>query len=409
MNSAMHRLGNGLTVAVAPVSGAASVALGLYAMVGSRSEPEQLCGLAHLVEHMAFKGAGKRNTRELAEAIEDVGGFMNAWTSRDQTTFHGRVLARDTALLAELIADLVREPHLDEAHLEREKEVILSEIGETVDSPDDIVHDHLFEAAFVDQPLGRSVLGREEGLRRITRDDCAQWMTGELVPSRLILSASGRVDERDVLKLAERLFGDMEDRPGTPIGGAEFTGGVRNDRRDFEQAHWALGLPGLAASDPRAPALSIFVQALGGGTSSRLFQELREERGMAYSVGAWSQAFADTGIVAIGCAADRTRAGESMNLARSVLAETLDTLSEVEVDRARAQMEAGLVMALESPQGRADQMARSIEVFGRILTIDELLEQLRAVDADAAKAAGAGMLDGRIAIASVGARLAAAA
>jgi predicted Zn-dependent peptidase len=405
----MHRLGNGVTVAVDPIAGAQSVALGLYAMIGSRSEPEHLCGLAHLVEHMVFKGAGKRNTRELAEAIEDVGGFMNAWTSRDQTTFHGRALARDTALLAELIADLVREPHLDEAHLEREKEVILSEIGETVDSPDDIVHDHLFEAAFVDQPLGRSVLGQEEGLRRITRNDCVQWMTGELVPSRLILSASGKVDADEVLGLAERLFGDMEDRPGTPIGSAEFTGGVRNDRRDFEQAHWALGLPGLAASDPRMPALSTFVQALGGGTSSRLFQELREERGMAYSVGAWQQAYADTGIVAIGCAADRTRAAESMNLARSVLAEMIETLSEVEVDRARAQMEAGLVMALETPQGRADQMARSIEVFGRVLTIDELLEQLRAVDANAAKVAGTGLLDGRIAIASVGARLAAAA
>lgn len=409
MNAAMHRLGNGLTVAVDAIPGTESVALGLYAMVGSRSEPEHLCGLAHLVEHMVFKGAGKRNTRELAEAIEDVGGFMNAWTSRDQTTFHGRVLARDAGLLAELIADLVREPHLDEAHLDREKDVILSEIGETVDSPDDLVHDHLFEAAFADQPLGRSVLGRETGLRGISRDDCVQWMTGELVPSRLILSASGKIDADEVMQLAERLFGDMEDKAGTPIGSAHFTGGVRNDRREFEQEHWALGLPGLAASDARMPALSIFVQALGGGTSSRLFQELREEQGMAYSVGAWQQAYADTGIVAIGCAADRTRATESMNLARHVLAETIENLTETEVRRARAQIEAGLLMALETPQGRADQMARSIEVFGRILTLDELLEQLREVDSETAKAAGASLLDGRIAIASVGARLAAAA
>ena len=409
MNAVMHRLGNGLTVAVDPIPGAESVALGLYAMVGSRSEPEHLSGLAHLVEHMVFKGAGKRNTRELAEAIEDVGGFMNAWTSRDQTTFHGRVLARDTALLAELIADLVREPHLDETHLEREKEVILSEIGESVDSPDDLVHDHLFEAAFADQPLGRSVLGSEAGLQRIGRSDCIQWMSGELVPSRLILAASGKVDADHVLQIAERLFGDMEDRPGTPIGSAHFTGGVRNDPRTFEQAHWSLGLSGLAASDPRMPALSTFVQALGGGTSSRLFQELREERGMAYSVGAWQQAYADTGIVAIGCAADRARAAESMSLARSVLTETIENLTDVEVRRARAQMEAGLLMALETPQGRADQMARSIEVFGRILTLDELLDQLRAVDTEAARSAGASLLDGRIAIASVGARLAAVA
>jgi predicted Zn-dependent peptidase len=405
----MHRLANGLTVAVDPLPGAESVAMGLYAMVGSRSEPESCSGLAHLVEHMVFKGAGKRGTRELAEAIEDVGGYMNAWTSRDQTTFHGRVLARDTALLAELIADLVRAPHMDDAHLDREKTVILSEIGETVDSPDDLVNDHLFEAAFMSQPLGRSILGREESLRNITREDCLGWMSGELVPSRLILSASGKIDPGEVLKIAESLFGDMEDAPGTPIGSAEFTGGLRNDRREFEQAHWCLGLPGLAASDPRMPSLAVFVQALGGGTSSRLFQELREERGLAYSIGSWNQAFADTGLVAIGCAADRNRAVDSMNLAREVLADTIESLTDAEVRRAKAQMEAGVLMSLETAQGRADQMARSIEVFGRILSLDEMLGDLRAVDPASAKAAGAALLDGRTAIASVGARLAAVA
>jgi predicted Zn-dependent peptidase len=405
----MHRLGNGLTVAVDPLPGAESVALGLYAMVGSRSEPENCSGLAHLVEHMVFKGAGPRGTRELAEAIEDVGGYMNAWTSRDQTTFHGRALARDTALLAELIADLVRAPHMSQEHLEREKEVILSEIGESVDSPDDLVNDHLFEAAFMNQPLGRSILGREESLRRISREECMAWMSGELVPSRLIFAASGKVDPDAVLKLAEKLFGDMDDVAGTPIGGAEFTGGVRNDRREFEQAHWCLGLPGLPASDPGMPALAVFVQALGGGTSSRLFQELREERGLAYSIGAWQQAFADTGVVAIGCAADKSRAVESMNLAREVLADTIETLTDVEVRRAQAQMEAGVLMALETAQGRADQMARSIEVHGRLRPLPDLLAELRAVDPASAKAAGAALLDGRTAISSVGARLAAVA
>jgi predicted Zn-dependent peptidase len=234
-------------------------------------------------------------------------------------------------------------------------------------------------------------------------------MSGELVPTRLILSASGKVDPGAVLKIAETLFGDMEDLPGTPIGSAEFTGGVRNDRREFEQAHWCLGLPGLPASDPRTPALAVFVQALGGGTSSRLFQELREERGLAYSIGAWQQAFADTGLVAIGCAADKARAVESMNLTREVLADTIETLSDVEVRRAQAQMEAGLLMALETAQGRADQMARSIEVHGRLRPLPDLLAELRAVDPTSAKAAGAALLDGRTAISSVGARLAAVA
>jgi predicted Zn-dependent peptidase len=405
----MHVLPNGLTVAVDPLPGAESVALGVYAMVGSRSEPDHLNGLAHVVEHMVFKGAGSRDTRQIAEAIEDVGGLINAWTARDQTVFYGRTLAKDAPLLAELIADFLRSPHLNEDHLEREKAVILSELGEVVDSPDDLVHDHLFEAAFDDQPLGRSVLGREETLRSITAEDCRNWLRDELVPSRLILAASGRVDPAEVVKLAERLFGDMEKWPGVPIGRAEFRGGVRNDRREFEQAHWCLGLPGFAASDPRLPALGIFVQALGGGMSSRLFQQLREDRGLAYSVSAWQQAYSDTGIVTMSCAADRNRAVESMHLARAVLADAVETLSEAEVQRARAQLEAGLLMSMESAQGRSDQMARSIEVFGRILSVDELLEHIRQVDAAAARDAGAALLDGRAAVASVGAQLALAA
>jgi predicted Zn-dependent peptidase len=405
----MHVLANGLRVAVDPLPGAESVALGLYAMVGSRSEPEHCSGLAHVVEHMVFKGAGSRDAREIAEAIEDVGGIINAWTARDQTVFYGRTLAKDAPLLAELIADFLRAPHLDDEHLEREKAVILSELGEVVDAPDDLVHDHLFEAAFEGQPLGRSVLGRAETLSGITADDCRAWIRDELVPARLILSAGGKVQPDEILKLAERLFGDMENWPGVPIGRAEFTGGVRNDRREFEQAHWCLGLPGLPASDPRLPALSVFVQALGGGMSSRLFQELREERGLAYSVSAWQQAYADTGIVTMSCAADRNRAVESMHLARSVLAEAVESLTDVEVQRARAQMEAGLLMGLETAQGRADHMARSIEVFGRIVSLDELLAQIRSIDVAAARAAGAALLDGRAAIASVGAQLALAA
>ena len=409
MSAGLHRLSNGVAVAVDPLAGAESVAIGLYAMVGSRSEPEHLSGLAHLVEHMVFKGAGDRDTRAIAEAIEDVGGMINAWTARDQTVFYGRTLAKDAELLCGLICDFIRAPHMADEHLDREKDVILSELGEAVDAPDDLVHDHLFEAAFAEQPLGRSILGSAETLRAITRDDCLNWMRDELIPSRLILSASGKVDADQMLNCAERLLGDMESWPGVPIVKAEFTGGVRNDRREFEQAHWCLGLPGMQANDPRLPALSIFVQALGGGMSSRLFQELREERGLAYSVSAWSQSYADTGIVALSCAADRNRAVESMHMAREVLANAVDSLSETEVQRAKAQFEAGLLMSLETPQGRADQIARSIEVFGRVLSLDELLGHVRAVDAAAARAAGAALLDGRAAIASVGAQLALAA
>ena len=216
MSGELHRLGNGIAVAVDPLPDAESAAIGLYAMVGSRSEPEHLSGLAHLVEHMVFKGAGSRDTRAFAEAIENVGGSINAWTARDQTVFYGRTLAKDAALLTELIADLVRAPHISEEHLEREKDVILSELGEVVDSPDDLVHDHLFEAAFEGQPLGRSVLGREETLRTATRDDCLNWIRDELIPTRLILAASGKVDADQILRLGERCSATLIRGPACP-------------------------------------------------------------------------------------------------------------------------------------------------------------------------------------------------
>ncbi|HEV2594954.1 MAG TPA: pitrilysin family protein [Sphingomicrobium sp.] len=409
MSGERHVLTNGLTVAVDPLPGAQSFALGLYASVGSRSEPERLSGLAHLVEHMVFKGAGGRDTRALAEVIEDVGGSLNAWTARDQTVFHGRALARDISLVTELIADLVRAPHLEEEHLEREKQVILSELGESVDSPDDLVHDHLFEGAFGGQAIGRPVLGREETVCSATAKDCSDWITQQFVPCRLVLSASGKVEPEVILALAERLFGDMESREAPVIEPAEFTGGARNDARRFEQAHWCLGFRGLPADHPASPALALFVQALGGGTSSRLFQELREERGLAYSIYAWSQAFSDTGLVGIGCAAERREAVRSVELARQMLIETAGGLRKDELSRARAQMEAGLLMGLETPQGRADQMARSIEVFGRILSLDELLDQIRSVNVEDCQAAGQMLLEGPVAVGSVGVKLAIAA
>ena len=405
----LTRLNNGLTVAIDPMPGAQSAAIGLHAFVGSRSEADGKGGLAHLVEHMVFKGARGRDARAIAEAIEDVGGSINAWTSRDQTLFHARTLAADVGLALELIADLVRAPKVDEAELEREKLVILSELGECLDAPDDLIHDHLFEAAFGEQSLARPVLGNETSILGLARADCVQWLEQQYRPERLVISAAGKVDPGHVLLLAEALFGDLETQPGPAIPPARFLGGHRSDLRPAEQTHLALAYQGVAASDPTAPALSLFAQAVGGGMSSRLFQELREERGLAYSVYAWTQGFADVGLFAVNLSADKVRAAEAMTLARETVDRAAEELTEAELNRARAQLEAAILMALETPQGRADAMARSIEIFGRIMTHDEMLAELRAVDVDAARAAGQAMLGGPRALASIGGKLALAA
>ena len=405
----LTRLANGLTVAIDPMPGAQSAAIGLHAFVGSRSEADGKGGLAHLVEHMVFKGTQKRDSRAIAEAIEDVGGSLNAWTSRDQTVFHARTLAPDVGLALELIADLVRAPKLDEAELDREKLVILSELGECLDAPDDLIHDHLFEAAFGRQPLARPVLGNEATISGLNRSDCLQWLEQQYRPERLVVSAAGHVDPGHILLLAEALFGDLKSEPPPAIEPASFAGGIRSDKRKAEQTHLALAWQGVAASGPTAPALSLFAQAVGGGMSSRLFQELREERGLAYSVYAWTQGFAETGLFAVNLSADKARATEALNLALDTVRRSAEGLSEAELNRARAQIEASILMAMETPQGRADAMARSIEIFGRIMSLEEMLAELRAVDVDAARAAGRDMLDGPRAIASIGGKLALAA
>ena len=405
----LTRLANGVTLAIDPMDGAQSASIGLYAAVGSRSEPDGKGGLAHLVEHMVFKGARGRDARAIAEAIEDVGGSLNAWTARDQTVFHARTLAPDVGLGLELIADLVRAPRLDEEELEREKLVILSELGECLDAPDDLIHDHLFEAAYGDQPLARPVLGREPSINAITRSDCTGWLANQYSPDRLVISAAGKVDPGHILNLAESLFGDLAPAAPPSIAPASFTGGVRQDRRAAEQTHLAFAYAGLASSDPAAPALALFAQAVGGGMSSRLFQQLREDRGLAYSIYAWTQGFAETGLFGVNLSTDKARAAEALALARACLTQAADDLSETELKRARAQVEAGLLMSLETPQGRADSMARSIEIFGRILSLDEMLAELRAVDAAAARAAGQAMLSGPSASAAIGGKIALAA
>ncbi|MEO5971870.1 MAG: pitrilysin family protein [Sphingomicrobium sp.] len=398
----LTRLANGVTVAIDPMDGAQSASIGLYAAVGSRSEADGKGGLAHLVEHMVFKGARGRDARAIAEAIEDVGGSLNAWTARDQTVFHARTLGPDVGLALELIADLVRAPRLDADELEREKLVILSELGECLDAPDDLIHDHLFEAAFGSQPLARPILGREASIRGLTRADCLGWLADQYRPGRLVISAAGKVDPGHVLNLAEALFGDLIPVPPPPIVTARFEGGARSDHRRAEQAHLAFARPGLAATDPAAPALSLFAQAVGGGISSRMFQQLREERGLAYSIYAWTQGFAETGLFAVNMSTDRARAAEAMALATDVVERAAEELTEAELARARAQVEAGLLMSLETPQGRADSIARSIELFGRIMPLDEMLAEIRAVDATAARAAGQAMLSGPRATASIG-------
>jgi len=406
MTAKLHRLANGLRVAVEPMAGVETIAVGLYADAGARSEPKGLSGLAHMVEHMVFKGAGGRSARQIAEAIEDKGGSLNAWTARDHTVFQARALAGDLALGSELIADLVRNADLDAEELERERHVVLAELGEARDTPDDIIFDHLQGAAFPGQQLGEAVLGDEASIGAIDVPALRRWIEGQYRPYGLVFAAAGKVDEDELLKLAERLFGDMAaGAPPVPVSGS-FGGGTHHDRRRFDQLHVALAFEGVGHTHPDMHALSLFTNAVGGGMSSRLFQQVREERGLAYSIYSWAHSYADTGLFGIYCAAARADAHQALALAREVLAETAEGLTDAELERARAQAKAGLLMGLESVATRADHLARSIQVHGRIISPSETVALIDAVSLDQARRAGTAALDGGEALATVGGRLA---
>ncbi len=409
MSARLHRLANGLMVAVDAMPGVETLAVGLYADVGSRSEPEALTGLAHMVEHMVFKGAGSRDARRIAEDIEDVGGSLNAWTSRDHTVFHARSLAADLALGVEMIADLVRAPHFDADELAREKNVVLAELGEARDTPDDIVFDHLQAAAFPDQPLGRPVLGSEESIAAIDVAAMRGWIADQYRAPGLVLAAAGKVDEDALLRLAEARFGDLPNAAAVAPVSADFAAGVHHDTRRFDQLHLALGYRGLAHDHADHHALSLFASAAGGGMSSRLFQEVREVRGLAYSVYAWNQAYAETGLFGVYLAATRRDGPAALELVRAVLAQTAALLTEPELARAKVQARAGLLMGLESVQARCDHLARGIQVHGRIVPVAESVARIDAVDLAQTRRAGATALAGGEALASVGGKLARAA
>ncbi|MDB5691905.1 MAG: insulinase family protein [Alphaproteobacteria bacterium] len=395
-------LDNGLRVATRAMPGVETAAVGLFAEAGARHEPERLNGIAHLFEHMVFKGAGGRSAREISEAIEDVGGDLNACTERDGTSFTAAVMAEHVPLAVELLADMVQRPHCEPADLAREKDVVLQELGEARDTPSDIVFDELWSAAFADQPLGRPVLGEEHSIEAIGVEDLRDWRRERYRAGSLILVAAGKVEHERLVALAERHFADL---PAGALDAAEpgrFTGGVRVGRVPSEQAHLTLGFAAPAQRDPDYFAARLFSDIVGGGMSSRLFQQVREERGLAYSVYASLYPYTDAGILSVYAATARSQSAAAAQLVEEILAETAATATPRELERVRTQARAALLMSLESPWGQAHYAARQLTVYGRLVEPAEVVEELARVTLDEVREAGRKMLAGPRARATIG-------
>lgn len=402
-------LANGLRVASRPMQSVETVAVGLYAETGSRHEPARLNGVAHLFEHMVFKGAGGRSAREISEAVEDVGGDLNASTDRELTAFYASLLAPDLPLGVGLIADLVRRPHFEARHLELEKKVVIQELWEARDIGGDLVFDHLQEAAFPGQAMGRSVLGSEDSVMGVEVADLHAWRDDHYAPERLILVAAGKLEHDALVDLAEAAFGDMKPRPLAPVEPGAFVGGRRTENRKGTQAHLAFAMPAPDWAHPDAYAAQLFADVAGTGASSRLFQALREDQGLAYTVSAAAQSYSDCGLFWVYLATGRDQLNWAHEEAERVLAATAAEVTPVELARARALAKAGMMMSLESCWGQASYVATRLLREGRLVEPAEIVARLDAVTLDEVKAAGAAMLAGPRALASVGGRLAKAA
>jgi predicted Zn-dependent peptidase len=369
-----------LRVATDTIQTVDTVSLGIWVDVGTRHEAAAINGAAHFLEHMAFKGTERRSARAIAEEIEAVGGHLNAYTSRESTAYYAKVLKEDLPLALDILSDILQNSTFDPEELERERAVILQEIGQANDTPDDIIFDHFQECAYPEQAMGRPVLGRPEIIRELRRDAVVAYLRDHYGARRMVLAAAGNLEHEQLVDLADRLLSELPAERAVSTEPAHYTGGDRREDRDLEQLHLVLGFPGVTLGDPDYYAASVLSTAFGGGMSSRLFQEIREKRGLVYAIHSFVHGYRDGGLFGIYAGTGEDEAAE---LAPALCEEAMklqDGLTAIELSRAKAQMKAGLLMSLESTSARCEQLAQHLLIYGTPFDPPEVVRRIEGVD-----------------------------
>src|SRR6185312_8910236 len=403
MSVEVTRLASGLSVVTDQMPHLETASLGVWVGSGSRDEQQDEHGISHLLEHMAFKGTSRRTARQIAEEIEAVGGDLNAATSVETTGYFARVLKADVNLALDVLSDILADPTFDPVELRREQNVIVQEIGATEDTPDDLVFERLQEKAFPGQPVGRTILGTPETVRSFNPSLLRRYLSRNYRAPDMVVAAAGAVEHSRIVGEVEQKFASFNGPAAPAPLPAKFGGGTHVERRPLEQAHLALALQGLPTRDDQLYSLQVYTSALGGGMSSRLFQEVREKRGLCYAIQAFHMPYSDTGIFGLYAGTDDADAPELMRVVIDQIVAATETLNEAEVARTKAQMKAGLLMALESSEARIGQLARQMMAYGRPIPLDEIVAKVDAVTVESARAAGRALIGrGRPAIAALG-------
>ncbi|MGI9364253.1 MAG: M16 family metallopeptidase [Rhizobiaceae bacterium] len=378
-NVEVSKLKNGMTVVTDRMEHLESAALGVWVKAGSRDERPGEHGIAHLLEHMAFKGTRSRTARDIAVQIENVGGDVNAATSVETTSFYARVLKNDVPLAVDILSDILNNSLFDEKELAREQHVILQEIGAAKDSPEDVAFDDFQSAAFKGQPLGRPIMGTPTTVSSFKASDIRNYLSDHYHGPNMVLAASGNIDHDQLVKMAETRFSDFGGSPPREPDTCVYTGGEMITKRDLQEAQIIFGFEGRAYHVRDFYASQVLASLLGGGMSSRLFQEVREKRGLCYSIYAFHWGFSDTGLFGVHAATEESDIPELIPVVMEEFKKAGQAINQEELDRARAQINAGLMMSLESPASRAGQIARQILLFGRPISNEELMDRLNAL------------------------------
>ncbi|WP_343313789.1 pitrilysin family protein [Brucella sp. BE17] len=404
MGVEVTRLSNGLTIATDTMPHVESVALGIWVKAGARNEAADRHGIAHLLEHMAFKGTDNRSSWQIASDIENVGGEINAATSVETTSYYARVLRNDMPLAIDILTDILTASKFDEDELEREKHVIMQEIGAAHDTPDDVVFDRFAETAYRHQPIGRAILGEPDTVRSFTSADLRQYMDEQYSADRMVVTAAGGVDHDAFVREVEKRLGSFRAQNTAPtLDLATYVGGDFRENRDLMDAQVLIGFEGRAYHVRDFYASQLLAMILGGGMSSRLFQEVREKRGLCYSVYAFHWGFSDTGLFGIHAATGRDELVELVPVIIDELQRAAQSIDLEEVDRARAQYRASLLMSQESAASRAGQIARQFLLYGRPVENSELMDRLAQITPERlTDLAGRLFLDSKPTIAGVG-------
>lgn len=398
----INQLSNGLTVATDSIDSFETVSVGLFVNVGSVNENDEQTGVSHFLEHMAFKGTKTRSALEISYAIESVGGFINAYTSKEVTAFHAKVLKEDVKLAVDIITDIVQHSTFDAAEFAKEQGVIIQEIRQLNDDPDDFVFDMFQAKCFDNERLGTQILGSEKDILSFTPADLSSYLNTKYSTDKMIMSASGNVNHDEFLDIVDGFTTGMKKFNVEPVEKQIYKGGFTFKQKDLEQTHLILGFEGLSHTSDEKFSLSILSTILGGGMSSRLFQEIREKRGLVYSVFSFCSNYKDTGTFGIYAACEDDKAKEVIDITTKELEKIRKDITDEELQKAKVQLKASLMMGLESSSTRMERLANQYLHLGRSVPPSEVISQIDSITGDDLRRTADKVLNTRQTLALIG-------